>query len=162
MKPLINNHPYAVQRSIAVRDYGQHQRTITKHPLPIFPSTILLTANPKIRVPCRMLVDTGTDVTLMCLRKLNEIEQKVGRKLPIEREIYFHGKFVPAFDLAVVFPGGMQFSSKFGFVLSKQMNHDVADIWLGQDILSQLNSMFYGVDSLFTLIDPSSSSGGNT
>lgn len=107
-------------------------------------------------VPVEALLDTGNEVTVVKSEKLRELEASLGFRLPVKRKIKYYGfeHLQPAFDLTFVFPDDHPYHSKYGFIVPTYWDFDVADIWLGQDILGQLVITFDGVNGIVTIVDP--------
>jgi hypothetical protein len=107
-------------------------------------------------VPVEALLDTGNEVTVIKSEKIRELETSLGFRLPVKRKIQYYGfeHLQPTFDLAFVFPEGHPYHSKYGFIVPTYWDFDVADIWLGQDILGQLVITLDGVNETVTIVDP--------
>jgi len=111
-----------------------------------------------VEVTC--LLDTGCDITIVNPKKLRELERlrkletRSSIRLPQRRIEFFHEGLQKAFDLAFIFPGSHRFTSRYGFIVPSSWDFDVADVWLGQDILNQLEVTFDGVHGTVTIIEP--------
>jgi hypothetical protein len=104
-----------------------------------------------------VLLDTGNDVTIVRPDKVAELESLFGVKFPVGRSIPYgeRGVLEPAYDLDFVFPGDdYRYLSRYGFIAPASWNFDVADVWLGQDIFSQLIVTFNGPERSVTVLDP--------
>lgn len=110
---------------------------------------------PDKSVPVEALLDTGNDVTVVKPEKFNDLEASLGYRLPVKRKIkyYGHEPLQPTFDLAFIFPGDHAYYSKYGFIVPGRWDFDVGDVWLGQDIFSQLIVTFDGVSETVTISD---------
>lgn len=105
--------------------------------------------------PVEILLDTGTEITLIKPEKLGQLESKLPYFLPIQGRIYFSGVPEPSYPLQLVFPHGQSYSSPYGIVAPTTIELDIGDVWVGQDILLQLIVTFNGVERTVTIEDPS-------
>jgi hypothetical protein len=123
--------------------------------LPFVSAWITLRNNDTFRVEVNALIDTGADVTIFNIEKLRELEKVTGERIQEARgvNVYGHNEPQPAFELAFVFPGGHSYSSRFGLVAPADWDFDVADLWLGQDILRQLVVIFDGTHGTVSITD---------
>jgi hypothetical protein len=130
----------------------------------VLEGSIVLRQEATVQVSVQALLDPGTDITLVTLDKLRELEREVeaqsGEKqyIPVRRRFrsVIRGQisWEPAFNLAFVFPAGQRYSSRYGFIVPRGWSPDVGDVWLGQDILSQLVVTFNGPEGTVTIVDP--------
>jgi hypothetical protein len=113
-----------------------------------------------VQVKVKALLDTGNDITIVRPEKVLELEEYLKVMLPVGRTFLYYGadgseKPEPAYDLAFIFPGGHSYSSGYGFIApSNWYFGDIADVWVGQDIFSQLVTTFDGAKGTVTIIDP--------
>jgi len=110
-----------------------------------------------VSVQVSVLLDTGTDVTIVRPEKITELERSSG---PLDFELCRYGspmRHEPLyFDIGIAFPGARKSSSfKYGIVAPRSWKFDVADLWLGQDILSRFVTTFDGPKGRIKIVDPS-------
>lgn len=115
-------------------------------------------------IPVQALLDSGNDVTILKPQKLREMEKSLGFRLPPKGRIRYYedAELQPTFDLAFIFPGDHAYFSTFGIVTPRGWNFDVADMWLGQDLLNQLQVTYDGVNQTVTVVDPNPISSGTS
>lgn len=109
-----------------------------------------------VKVAVEALLDTGNEITIVKPEKVGELEAVLGFRIPVKRRFRYYGHIdlQPAFDLAFIFRGDHPYSSRYGFIAPSDWDFDIADVWLGQDIFSQLVITFDGVKGIITIIDP--------
>ncbi len=124
--------------------------------LPIVPGFIAFWHILSTKVHVQALLDTGCDITIVKPEKVWELEKSPHKRrmLPATRHIAHDGEFQPAVDLAFLFSDNDCYSSRFGMIVTSKWKFDVADMWLGQEILRQLVVTFDGVQGTVTIIDP--------
>ena len=89
-------------------------------------------------VKVEALLDTGTDITIVKPEKIDEFDNVASLPVPVVRHIAIGGVFQPAHDLAFFFPdSNLPHSSEYGMISPLGWDFDVADVWLGQDLLNK-------------------------
>ena len=118
-----------------------------------------------VRVQVSAMFDTGNDSTIVKPSKVRELERLLGGKkqLPIFAR-HAYGEFgtkAPAYDLIFSFPDhggpgssrvGDSYGSAYGTIAPTSWLFDFADVWIGQDIFSQLVCTFDGVEGVLTVL----------
>jgi hypothetical protein len=132
------------------------QRIIERPKLFILKAKLLFSDEFKSYVNVNILLDTGNDITIIDFNKVRELERKLGFLIEENKSYPYYGHTdpQPAFDLKLVLKGGYVLSSTYGFIAPKYWDFDVADVWIGQDIFSQLITTFNGPEGNVTIIDP--------
>jgi len=108
---------------------------------PILPGWVCHPKYPDKRIPVRMLVDTGTDITVFRPNLIGELEERLPVLLAplgiIQHGLGKEGNPSPIYDLELRLENGHRFkiNNKIA-AASKTLHFDVADVWLGQDVLS--------------------------
>lgn len=167
MKIVLKDHPCYVNvlgRTMA----EEHGKTISlpRPKLFVIEGAIAASNNPHKRVEVSALLDVGNDITIVRPKLVREMEKLLGYDLPLKRgrRILYQGdagaRLEPVLDLIFTFPGDHSYSSKYGFIVPSTKIFDVADVWIGQDIFSQLVTTFDGVKGTVTIIDPKAPSMG--
>lgn len=105
------------------------------------------------------LLDTGNDITIVNPKIVKDLEKDLGFQLPVEKSIFHYDDISedilqPCYSLSIIFQGDHSYESEHGFIAPSPWNRDVADLYLGQDIFSQLIVTFDGVEGTVTIIDP--------
>ena len=114
-------------------------------------------AGGRVRVPVSVLLDTGNDVTLVNPEKAHQLQDLIGFDIPFERRFRHDSSasLEPTYDLVLNFPGSrVPYRHPYGFMAHTSWNFEVADVWLGQDIFSQLRVTFDGPKGTVTVVDP--------
>ena len=126
--------------------------------LPLVDKCTLAFSSPAIgqaQVEVEALLDSGTDITVFKNEKFQQLENRLGGlAIPLDRHIRFENKRYPAFDLTFLFPGGAAYSSQHRFIRLPDDKFDFGDIWVGQDLLSQVVVTFDGPARTITITDP--------
>ncbi|MGE3538962.1 MAG: hypothetical protein AB7N91_16205 [Candidatus Tectimicrobiota bacterium] len=156
MAILLENHP--CYRSAGSMKYDGSGGSFTPQtpPIPILNNCAILPKDTGVtHEPVEILLDTGTEITLIKQEKLQQLEDRLQYPLPIQGRIYFDGVPQPSYSLQLAFPTGRPFSTDYGFVALAETDKvfDVGDVWLGQDILSQLIVTFNGASGTVTIED---------
>lgn len=135
---------------------------VNNPPMPIVDASISLSG---ASVAVRALLDTGAGNSILSRQKFSALEDDLSFLPPVEGARLGETKIdlvgasgrnspKPLCDLSFVFPRGHTYSSEHGFVVMEDWNFDLADMWVGQDIFSQLVVHFNGVDGMVSVIDP--------
>lgn len=163
MKALLSTHrmqaePIGVLAEIKERNPDRADRpTIYQYYLH---GELFWRSRPALRVPVKVLIDTGCDITFVALAALQRLEglvqAKTGELLPIERRILAAGMPRPAYDLAFLLPEtGQAVHSTYGFICVAQAEcGDQVDMLLGQDLINQWIVTFDGVHGTITISVP--------
>lgn len=162
MKTVLKDHRCYVQTGSVEVEEGGQTTEVPRPRLIVIDGDIAYRDQPATQVSVKALLDTGAEVTILKSQKLRELEANLGFRLPVTGRIryYGHDDLQPAFDLAFVFPGDHPYFSSYGFITPTDWDFDVADIWLGQDILAQLQVTFDGINQTVTIVDPLTSNEG--
>jgi hypothetical protein len=112
----------------------------------------------KEQLPVRVLLDTGNDITIVrpesvkALEALLEVDIQPAGNYPFYAS---SGEPEPAYLLTLAFAAGdVEYYSTHHFIAPANWDFDVADVWLGQDIFSQLCVTFDGPAGTVTIVDP--------
>lgn len=116
-------------------------------------------SKPELRVPVKVLIDTGSDLTLFTVATLKRLEMlyegDVSEMIGVDRRICVDGSIRPSYDLALLLPEAPQaVFSACGFVcVKKNLGSDI-DMLLGQDLLNQWIVTLDGVKGTLTISEP--------
>ncbi len=116
--------------------------------------------NLELRIGVSALLDTGNDITIINPQVVVELSEELGFYDPLRRgrRIRYlgdHGEeMAPLIDLAFIFPGGHVCSSDYGFIVPSTKYFDVADIWIGQDLLRKYKTTFDGIKGTVSIFYP--------
>jgi len=98
------------------------------------------------------LLDTGTDITIVKPGIIEDLDNVSPIDIPVDRRISFGDDLQPAHDLAFFFPNSTwPHSSEYGIVSHAGWEFDVADVWIGQDLLNKLSVTFDGLRGTVTI-----------
>jgi hypothetical protein len=117
-------------------------------------------SRPELRVPVKVLIDTGCDITLVAAEVMRRLERAVqaatGELLPLERRILYAGTAQPAYDLAFLLPEtGHTVHSPWGFIcVARHEWGDGVDMLLGQDLINQWLLTIDGIHGTVTIAVP--------
>jgi hypothetical protein len=160
--------------------------TIRRPRLPILYDAWVAHAHlPEVKVQVKVLLDTGTDITVFAPRVLRKLEEEAAKHiaagqvqsdLPIpfheertipqfsaeeeqegRKELTDEEIFYPVFPLTIFLTPEDSYSSEHGFILRQRLVFDVAEVWLGQDIFNQLVFTFHGREGKVSISDPDKS-----
>ena len=159
MKVILDREPCYDRRaeSMQVELTNGEGESIQIPALPILRrAKLALNHRENINVDVNILLDTGNDVTIVDPRKIQELESLLDNNEQIDPRgaTKFFGEHQPIYDLMCIFPGGNGYSSECRFIAPDNWEFDVADVFLGQDIFSQLSVTFDAVSQEVTIIDP--------
>lgn len=144
---------------IIIGPYSYHARDSHLPDLPVVPGELAFQDSPGSRVEVSALLDTGNDVTIVSPVKVRELERRMNSLLPVLGQVEYAqpGRREPAYPLGFVFDGDhhdhLYFAIDYPFISPADWVFDVADLWLGQEVLSQLEVCFDGVNRMVTLRD---------
>ena len=157
MKPILEEHPCYEDIPGMTKDvvaYVDGQPRLYKRPrMPLLCAEIAASHAPSVRIGIEMLLDTGTDITIIKPEKVRELGERLGGVIP-PLSVQFEHELAPAYDLKLVFPGNHSYSGCIGFIAPEDHEFDLGDVWLGQDVLNQLVVTFDGVNGTVTIVDP--------
>lgn len=156
MKELLRDHLcYKNIGYISLYENGK-KRKIKRPKLYILKAKLLYNNEFNVRVNVNILLDTGNDITIIDFKKVKELERKLGFLIEVNKAYpyYGHADPQPAFDFKLELNGGHILSSTYGFIAPEYWDFDIADVWLGQDIFSQLYTTFNGPEGTVTIKDP--------
>lgn len=112
------------------------------------------------RLDVSALLDTGNDLTIIRPDKVIELERLLNCRFPVNKSILRYDvedavdKWEPSYNLVFVFPGDHAYSSTLGMIAPRNFPWDIGEVWLGQEILSQLILTFDGIKGTITIVDP--------
>jgi len=164
MKTILKDHACYVDVGTVETEIAGETKNLPKPRLVMLAGKVAYRNFSSAGIPVQALLDTGNDVTILKPQKLREIEKSLGFRLPLQAKIryYENAELQPTFDLAFIFPGDHAYFSTFGIVTPRGWNFDVADMWLGQDLLNQLQVTYDGVNRTVTVVDPNPMSSGTS
>src|SRR5262245_44808961 len=116
MHILLEDHPcYIEMDPIVVKDdNGQDRVSPAQNPTRVILKTCAIApqADLGVQVAVEALLDTGTDVTLVCEERFSELEAQWAFDIPVRKVLFGDNRgegeqevSYPAFDLAFLFPG---------------------------------------------------------
>ena len=179
-----------LREALCFRDMGQYEfiddsglGQMRRPRLPILHDAWVAHAHiPEVKVRVKVLLDTGTDITVFHPRVLSELEEAAAKRIasgqmqsdvpiPFHEERFIpHWRngdenddlkvlksgelFYPAFPLTLFLTPEDNYSSEHGFILLKGCDFDIAEVWLGQDIFNKLVVTFDGDGGKVSISDP--------
>lgn len=166
MKTILEKVPYDRSRDsgtaqVLERDHFDETR-MPRLPLPVLAESAIVAAhNSNVQIPVKVLLDTGTDITLVNPAVVNALNSMLGGDsgdpIQLSRKINFFNSpgtsFENAYKLGIVL-GGYKYFSIFGFIAPRNWDFEDMDVWMGQDILQQLVVTFDGPERTITAMDP--------
>lgn len=181
MKEILSNVPCYRERG-EYTVFGDPEHTSLPYPrLPVLHDAwIAHSLVPEVKIPVKVLLDTGNDITIVEPQVLFRLEAEVQKRvdagevkasIPIpfntERAIPHASNdledpgqpppapgFFPVFTLTLFLTPEDNYSSVHGVIARSGWDFEGMDVWLGQDILSQLKVTFDGVGGEVSILDP--------
>jgi hypothetical protein len=168
MKTIVENSLYDTECALSPAEVIENDESeikeMTRPLLPVLKECwIAASHDPSIRLPVKVLLDTGCDITIVNPTLVDELDDALKKKNtdpsyvhPARKIKFYTGKkmFQKAYELSIILSVDGDYSSQYGFIAPEDWDFEGMDVWLGQDIFAQLIVTFDGVNQTLTIADP--------